>query len=133
MKYVVALGMAMLLNAAANLLMKVGMKSVAGSGGLLRDGPIAAAGLIATSGVLLIGLTCFGLNAALYMYALQSKSLPISVAYPFMVGGGFVLIAVVARVHPALAERLSIGQLAGVAMIMAGIVLVASQGTRSTI
>ena len=133
MKYVVALGMAMLLNAAANLLMKVGMKSVAGSGGLLRDGPIAAAGLIATSGVLLIGLTCFGLNAALYMYALQSKSLPISVAYPIMVGGGFVLIAVVARVHPALAERLSIGQLAGVAMIMAGIVLVASQGTRSTI
>lgn len=133
MKYVVALGMAMLLNAAANLLMKVGMKSVAGSGGLLRDGPIAAAGLIATSGVLLIGLTCFGLNAALYMYALQSKSLPISVAYPIMVGGGFVLIAVVARVHPALAERLSIGQLAGVAMIMAGIVLVASQGAKNTV
>ncbi len=133
MKYIVALGVAMLLNAAANLLMKVGMKSVAGSGGLMRDGPIAAAGVIATSGVLLTGLICFGLNAALYMYALQSKSLPISVAYPIMVGGGFVVIAMVARLHPALAERITAGQLAGVAMIMIGIVLVASQGGKNAV
>ena len=61
------------------------------------------------------------------MYALQSKALKISLAYPIMVGGGFALIAVVAYVHPALAERLTWGQMAGVALVLIGIVLIASQ------
>jgi len=127
MKYLVALLMAMVLNAGANLLMKVGMKKVESSGGLFHDGIGAAARSILTSAPLVIGLSCFALNAGLYMYALQSKTLKISIAYPVMVGGGFALIAAVARIHPALAERLTWGQWMGVALILTGIVLIASQ------
>lgn len=125
MKYILALLVALVLNAAANLLMKIGMKSVDSAGGLLRDGPVAAVKTIVTSTPLVVGLSCFALNAIFYMYALQSKSLKISIAYPIMVGGGFAVIALTARFHPALAERLNWTQFAGVCLILMGIVLVA--------
>ncbi len=127
MKYIVALLMAMVLNAGANLLMKVGIKTVETSGGLMKDGAVGAVKTILTSVPLFVGLTCFALNAGLYMYALQSKTLKISIAYPIMVGGGFAMIATVARLHPALAERMSWGQWVGVGFILVGIVLVATQ------
>lgn len=126
MQYALALSGALVLNAAANLLMKVGMKSVAAGGGILKDGIAGAVKTVFTSGTLMIGLTCFALNAALYMYALQSKTLKISIAYPIMVGGGYALIAVAARLHPALSERLTVGQLAGVGLVLLGIVLIAT-------
>ena len=127
MNHLIALLIALVLNAGANLLMKVGMKSVEASGGLLQGGAVGAVKTILSSPVLIVGLACFALNAGFYMYALQSKMLKISIAYPIMVGGGFALIAVVARFHPALAERLSWGQVAGVGLVLAGIVLIASQ------
>lgn len=126
MKYIVSLVTALLLNAAANLMMKIGMKSVADSGGLLSSGPLRAIGTILQSPILLTGLICFGLNAAFYMYALQSRALKISVAYPIMVGGGFAVIALVARFHPALHERLTAAQLGGIILVFAGILLIAS-------
>jgi len=127
MRYVLALLVALVLNACANLLMKVGMKSVEASGGLFKDGVGFALKTVFTSGPLLVGLTCFALNAGFYLYALQSKSLRISIAYPIMVGGGFVLIALIARLHPALAERLTFGQVLGVGLVLLGIVLIAAQ------
>lgn len=127
MKYVVALVVALVLNASANLLMKVGMKSVDESGGILQNGLLAAGKTVLTSVPLIVGLTCFALNAAFYMYALQSRALKISIAYPIMVGGGFALIATVAYFHPTLAERLTWGQWLGVAFVMLGIVLIAAQ------
>ena len=126
MRYVIALVAALVLNATANLLMKVGMKTVASSGGLMKDGPLVAIKTILTSPQLVIGLTCFGLNAGLYMYALQSKALKISVAYPVMVGGGFALIAIVAYLHPALSETLTWGQKIGIALVLAGVCLIAA-------
>ncbi len=127
MKYALALVAALLLNATANVLMKVGMKSIAASGGLLRSGLSAAVKNVATSPVLIVGLVCFTLNAAVYMYALQSKALKISVAYPIMVGGGYALIALVARFHPALNERLTWGQMLGVGLVFSGVLLIALQ------
>lgn len=127
MKYVVALVVALVMNASANLLMKVGMKSVQESGGILRGGIFAAIKTILTSAPLLVGLICFAVNAAFYMYALQSKALKISVAYPIMVGGGFAMIVLIARFHPSLAERLTWGQTLGVALVMLGILLIAAQ------
>ena len=127
MRYVLALLVALVLNACANLLMKVGMKSVEAAGGLFKDGVGLALKTVFTSGPLLVGLTCFALNAGFYLYALQSKSLKISIAYPIMVGGGFVLIALIARLHPALAERLTFGQVLGVGLVLLGIVLIAAQ------
>lgn len=127
MKYVLALTAALVLNATANVLMKVGMNSMAASGGVLRNGLTAAVKSVATSTVLMIGLACFALNAAFYMYALQSKALKISIAYPIMVGGGYALIAIVARLHPALNERLTWGQMLGVGLVFLGVLLIALQ------
>lgn len=128
MKYVLALIAALVLNACANLLMKAGMTTIEKSGGVLRDGMAAGVKTVLTSPILVIGLSCFAINAFLYMYALQSKSLKISLAYPIMVGGGYALIALVARFHPALNERLTWGQIGGVALVLIGIVLIAAQG-----
>ena len=125
MAYLAALIVALVLNAAANVLMKIGMKSVADAGGVLKDGAIGAIKTVVTSPTLLLGLAFFALNAVFYMYALQSKALKISVAYPIMVGGGFAVIALVARFHPALRERLAWDQWLGVGLVLVGIVLIA--------
>ena len=122
-----ALLVALVLNATANLLMKLGMKPIEASGGVLKDGLLAAVKMVATSATLMIGLACFGINAAFYMYALQSKALKISLAYPIMVGGGFALIAVIAHLHPQLAESLNWGQKIGVALVLLGVLLIAAQ------
>ena len=127
MKYIIALIIALFLNAGANLLIKIGMTSVADGGGLLKNGIPKAIKAIFTTTPLIIGLICFALNAAFYMYALQSKTLKISIAYPIMVGGGFALIAIIAKFHPALHERLTGEQLVGVALIFIGIILVAAK------
>lgn len=125
MKHVVALIVALLLNAIANLLMKVGARGVHQSGGFLAGGIGSAASAFLAHPVLIIGLICFGLNAVFYMYALQSPALKISLAYPIMVGGGYALIAVVAHWHPALNESLTWGQKIGIVAVLAGIVLIA--------
>ncbi len=123
MQYVIALIAALLMNAVANLLMKAGMTGVQAGGGLLRDGPFGAVRTILTTPKLLIGLTCFALNAALYMFALQSKKLPISLAYPIMVGGGYAVIATVA--YFLMGDRLTLLQWAGVSLILVGVFVVA--------
>lgn len=125
MKYVIALLAALLLNATANVLMKTGMKQISEAGGVLKAGGFAAIRTVLAHPSLIIGLGCFALNAAFYMYALQSRKLPISVAYPIMVGGGYVLIATIAYFNPALNERLDTGQWIGVAMVMAGVLIIA--------
>ncbi len=126
MQYVFALVVALVLNAAANLLMKIGMKSVQQGGGILQGGIAAAVKTVITSPTLMIGLICFAVNAMFYMYALQSKTLKISIAYPIMVGGGFGLIAVFARLYPGLSERLTAGQMMGVGLVLVGVVLIAA-------
>lgn len=125
MQYLIALGSALVLNAAANLMMKIGMTRVQASGGLLKSGPVGAAVTILSSPVLLAGLICFAANAVFYMFALQSKALKISLAYPIMVGGGYAIIALVA--YAALQERLAPVQWAGVLLILVGVCLVAAQ------
>jgi len=123
MKHVIALAAALLLNATANLLMKAGMNRVDAAGGLLRNGLPAAVRTVLLSPVLMIGLTCFALNATFYMFALQSPALKISLAYPVMVGGGYAIIATAA--YFALGERMTPGQWVGVALILAGVFVVA--------
>jgi len=127
MQHVVSLAVALVLNATANLLMKVGMKTVGEDGGVLRDGILGAFRIVLSSWPLVIGLSCFVLNAGFYLYALQSKALKISVAYPIMVGGGFAMIAMVAYLHPALKETLTLMQKIGIGLVLAGIVLIAAE------
>ena len=120
-----ALLVALLLNATANIMMKMGMSKVQADGGLLRSGAAGAAATIITSPVLLFGLLCFALNALFYMFALQSKALKISIAYPVMVGGGYAIIATVGFLY--LGDRLNAAQWTGVALILAGVMMVALQ------
>ncbi|RJP34096.1 MAG: cation transporter [Phycisphaerales bacterium] len=124
MKYFLALGCALLFNAAANLMMKAGMAGIAERGGVMKDGPVAAVLAVLGNPVLVIGLTCFALNAACYMYALQCPALKISIAYPLMVGGGYAIIATVAYLF--MSERLTPGQWIGVTLILAGVITVAA-------
>jgi small multidrug resistance pump len=127
-----ALIVALVLNASANLLMKIGMNKIERLGGLFKNGPAAAIVSVITSPVLVIGLICFAMNAAFYMFALQSKSMKISIAYPLMVGGGYAIIATIGYFF--LNERLTTIQKVGVALILLGVVVVASQSleTQST-
>jgi small multidrug resistance pump len=120
-----ALLVALVLNAVANILIKVGSSGLESGGGLLKDGPVGAVRAVLTSPALLVGLTCFGLNAAFYMFALQSRELKISIAYPIMVGGGYAIIAAVGFF--VLGEHMNTAQKIGVALILGGVILVASQ------
>ncbi len=123
MRYIAALMLALVLNASANLMMKFGVKRLDGAGLQPGQGFGGIVNTLANNWVLLLGLFCFATNVLFYTYAL--KKIPISLAYPIMVGAGFAIIAVVAWRY--LGESLSVGQWLGVGLILAGIVLVARE------
>ncbi len=128
-KYLAALAIALVLNAAANLMIRFGMRAIdlelAGAG-MLDGGVWGLVRLLLRHWIVLAGITCFALNVFFYAFALQK--LQISMAYPVMVTGGFVIIVVVAGLM--LNERLSPLQWVGVAAILAGVVLVARDAGR---
>ena len=123
MKYGIALAMALILNATANLMMKFGVRRFGTSGITMEQGPWAVASALLTNWVLILGLVFFASNTFFYTYALWG--IKISIAYPAMVGGGFVIIAFVAWLY--LGETLAGGQWAGIIFIMLGVYLVARQ------
>ncbi len=129
LKYVIALVVALALNAAANLMIKFGMRSIdlelAGASPM-ADGLAGLVRLLLRNWVLLAGLGCFALNVVFYAFALQK--LAISVAYPIMVASGFGIIVTVAGML--LGERLSAVQWIGVAAILIGVTLVAKDAGR---
>jgi len=123
MKYGIALAMALILNATANLMVKFGVRRFSASGITMEQGPWAVASALLTNWVLILGLLFFASNTFFYTYALSN--IKISIAYPVMVGGGFVIIAFVAWMY--LSETLTGGQWAGIIFIMLGVYLVARQ------
>jgi multidrug transporter EmrE-like cation transporter len=129
MKYVVALIIALSLNAAANLMIKFGMRGIdleLNGGSPMADGVAGLIRLMLRHWVLLAGLGCFALNVVFYSFSLQK--LPISIAYPIMVASGFGIIVTVAGLM--LGERLSPTQWVGVAAILIGVALVAKDAGR---
>jgi multidrug transporter EmrE-like cation transporter len=122
MKYGIALVLALVLNAAANLMMKFGSVGLRDS---LQADPRrdagTLAGMLAHNWILVLGLFFFATNVLLYTYALQV--IKISVAYPIMVSGGFAIIALVAWLG--LKETLTPVQWGGIALILIGVYLVA--------
>jgi multidrug transporter EmrE-like cation transporter len=130
-KYVAALIIALVLNATANLMIRFGMRGIdlelAASGAGLLDGGIwGVVKLLLRHWVVLAGIACFAMNVVFYAFALQK--LQISMAYPVMVTGGFVIIVIVAGLM--LKERLTMVQWVGVAAILVGVVLVARDAGR---
>jgi undecaprenyl phosphate-alpha-L-ara4N flippase subunit ArnE len=95
-------------NAAANLLIKRSAMEVPGMGLAQYTAPAFIAALV-----------LFGFSVLVYAKALQS--IPVSIAYPILVGLGMLLV--VALSVPLLKESPSAHQLAGMALLLAGVYL----------
>lgn len=121
------LALALVLNAIANILIKVAMtRRTAGDGGA-SEGLV---GFLTTllSPVFVAGVLCFGLNLLLYSLAL--KKIALSVAYPIMVSLGYLIIVFYSRIY--LREHLSGVQYVGAALIIAGVWLIVRSPQVST-
>ena len=123
MIHAVSLAIALVFNATANLLIKAGAKEIQAQ----QTGEAAVPVLGALKAALVNpwivgGVVCFGLNLAAYAYALTK--LPVNMAYPIMVSVGYAIIVCGAAVW--LGERLTTWQILGVAVILAGVWMVAS-------
>lgn len=71
--------------------------------------------------VIIAGVTCFALGLAAYNYVLIKTDL--SVAYPIMTSVGYVIVVLVSWLL--LKETITIIQLTGIALIIAGVWMVA--------
>jgi multidrug transporter EmrE-like cation transporter len=112
----VLLGVAVLFNGAANVLMKKGMVGAASGAGAT-----AVIKHYLTSWPLIVGLLLFAINVVAYTQALAR--LPLSVAYPIMVA--LTGVIVISGSHILFKESIGWLQWAGFALILAGVVCVA--------
>lgn len=110
------LACAFLLNALANILLKLGSRTGLV---LVHKDPIS---LLTNNWLLVLGCTVFAANVLFYFLAL--RALPISVAYPVMVVMSFIIINAYALL--VLGESLSVLQAIGYAAIVLGLLLVLS-------
>jgi multidrug transporter EmrE-like cation transporter len=111
----VLLGVAVLFNGAANVLMKKGMIG-ADTGG----GAVSMIKHYLTSWPVIVGLILFAVNVVAYTQALSR--LPLSVAYPIMVA--LTGVIVISGSHLLFKESIGWFQWAGYALIIAGVVCV---------
>jgi len=117
------LGIALVLNAAANVLMKVGAVQEKAAR-LGADATFMQKALNFLNVATVAGIVLFAGNVLVYRKSLDA--LNVSVAYPIMVSGGLILVALAAVLLPILHERISPLQIAGMALIALGVWLVAS-------
>jgi len=114
MKPYIFLVIALVFNAAANLLIKYSARAT--------EAAVPKAGLagIVTTYLnvpFVLGVTCFGLNLLAYTQAL--KKLPISLAYPLMVSLGYLLILAVS--YFVFEERLDAVRYVGAGLMLVGL------------
>ena len=109
---------ALVFNATANILMKLGARRLDGLEGL---SPVDKIWALATNPFLVIGIVLFASNVLFYIVAL--KRINLSVAYPIMASGGVLVIAAFSVFY--LRETLHLFQMVGVGCIAVGIFLVA--------
>ena len=110
------LAVSIVLNATANILMKVGALKPKENNQL-----IDVVVNMATNPLIWCGICCFALCLAAFNYALIKLNL--SVAYPVNTSVGYVLVILVSWLF--LKESLSMMQLAGIGLIIAGVWMVA--------
>ena len=112
----VLLGLAVVFNGVANVLMKKGM-----TGAAVEGGPVGMIRHYLTSWPLVVGLVLFAINIVAYTQALAR--LPLSVAYPIMVA--LTGLIVICGSHVLFKEEIGWFQWVGYALIIAGVVFVA--------
>ncbi len=110
------LSLALVMNAAANVLLKIGSKSARQLPG---DATFLAKLFNFLNPITIVALCLFAVNVLAYRKALDAFRL--NIAYPIMVSGGMVLVIAAAWWLPMLRERLSWQQLLGIALIAAGL------------
>jgi multidrug transporter EmrE-like cation transporter len=113
------LAVALVLNATANVLLKVGAataKPVAENAAALDKA------LAFLNGVTLVAIVFFGVNILFYRKALQGLSL--STAYPVMLSGSLLIATLAARFVPVLNEKISPLQVGGMLVIVVGVWMV---------
>jgi len=115
MSYII-LVLAIIFNAIANILMKVGMLKEKQSTNLI--GFIISMTL---NPILLGGIICFALGLAAYCYVLTKLNL--SIAYPIMTSLGYVIVIIASWLF--LKETITLVQIAGFGFIIAGVWMVA--------
>ncbi len=111
----VPLVVALVLNAAANVLLRIGAVTEPSVG---ADPTLVRKALAFLNGVTLVAMVLFGLNLLFYRKALER--VPLSVAYPIMLAGSLVLATLAARFIPVLQETISTMQVAGMVVIVVG-------------
>jgi len=111
---------ALVLNAGANVLMKVGSNTAAGQLG--ENASFWARTTNFLNAATIAAIALFAANVLAYRKALDNLS--VSVAYPIMVSTGMVLITLVAAT-PLLGERIAIKQIAGMVLVAMGVWLLA--------
>jgi len=122
----IPLVIALVLNAGANVLMKVG----ANTARTLGDNPSPWARITNfLNAATILAIVLFAANVLAYRKALDNLS--VSVAYPIMVSTGMVLITIVAAT-PVLGERIAFAQVVGMVLIALGVWLVAGGWTANT-
>jgi small multidrug resistance pump len=110
---------ALVLNAGANVLMKVGSNT---SGTLNDNASLWARITNFLNAATILAIVLFAANVLAYRKALDN--LNVSVAYPIMVSTGMILIAIAAAT-PWLGERISLRQISGMVLIAFGVWLLA--------
>jgi multidrug transporter EmrE-like cation transporter len=113
-----------LLTSGSQILLKYGMTRPAVKLALAdQASPLVSFQAIATSPAVLMGMTCFGLSAVLWLFVLAK--IPLSTAYPFIAIG--IIITVVAG-RFLFAEPVSLFKLFGIALVIVGVICVGSSG-----
>ncbi len=109
---------AIVLNAFANLLMKIGATKLGSFKGLHLWDIIVK---FITNQYLVLGIFFFAINIILYIIILTKIN--ISVVYPIWTSGGFLLITAVSVLY--LKESLTAAQIIGIVLVASGITLIA--------
>jgi len=110
---------ALILNATANILMKLGSSRIS----IEKNTSIVNLFFtFITNPFLMIGLVLFASNVIFYIFALNKINL--SIAYPLMTAGGFLLISCFTFFY--LKEPINLVHAIGMVLIVIGIMLVAS-------
>lgn len=117
--YYIALTIALVANAFANILIKTGMRDGLPAGA----GPAVLLKSILLNPLVLGGVALFGLNVVCYAYALSR--IPLSSAYPIMTSLGFLIVIGASTLF--LHETLGAIQIAGLVLILSGVAMVASR------
>jgi small multidrug resistance pump len=104
---------AFLFNAIANILFKFGAKK-----GFVFHGLNLSS--LTDNALFLLGFVFFGLNALFYFIALHN--LPLSIAYPIMVGMSLLIINTFAFIY--LGEQITVLQIVGYLFLILGILII---------